>query len=202
MEAAYDYLFKIILIGDSGVGKTSLMKRYTDNVYSKEGASTIGVDFKIKTVVIDGKKIKLQIWDTAGQERFRAIVSHYYRGAHGIMLVFDMLNKETFDHLRDWIEELDRHGVSDAVKIKILGNKIDCADQIRVQSDDIRKFLTDYKIPGESFCEVSAQGGTNVEDSFVSLTRQLVETVGVAGAKPSSKLAFKSKDDIEKRACC
>lgn len=130
MEAAHDYLFKIILIEDSGVGKTSLMRRYTDNTYSKDGASTIGVDFKIKTVVVNGKRVKLQIWDTAGQERFKAIVAHYYRGANGIMLVFDMLNAETFEHLRDWMAELEKRDVPRTTPIRIIGNKIDSKDKL------------------------------------------------------------------------
>lgn len=203
MESTHDYLFKIILVGDSGVGKTSLMRRYTDNIYIKEGrASTIGVDFKIKTIAIDGKRVKLQIWDTAGQERFKAIVAHYYRGAHGIMIVFDMLNKETFRHMQDWMAELAKRDVPPTTQIKILGNKIDSKDQIQVSREEVAEFLKMYKIPPENFCEVSAQDDVNVEESFVSLTKSLIETYGSSTVKLASKVAFKTKDDQEKRGKC
>ena len=100
MEQPYDYLFKLLLIGDSGVGKSSLLLRFSDDTYETNFNSTIGVDFKIKTVDLDDKVIKLQIWDTAGQERFRTITSSYYRGAHGIIVVYDTTDNETFEHVR------------------------------------------------------------------------------------------------------
>lgn len=202
MENTHDYLFKIILIGDSGVGKTSLMKRYTDNTYSKDGASTIGVDFKIKTIVVDGKHVKLQIWDTAGQERFKAIVAHYYRGANGIMLVFDMLNKESFEHLEGWMAELDERDVPKTTQIRIIGNKIDCKEQIKVTKKDIKSFLDLYKIPESNFYEVSAQNDMNVEESFVNLTKNLIEIFGSSNTKMISKLAFKMKHDRSHGGCC
>lgn len=202
MESAHDYLFKIILIGDSGVGKTSLMRRYTDNVYTKDGASTIGVDFKIKTIVVGGKRVKLQIWDTAGQERFKAIVAHYYRGANGIMLVFDMLNKETFEHLRDWMGELEKREIPKQTQIKIIGNKIDSKDKIEVTKEEIKKFLDQYGIPAENFYEVSAQESLNVEESFLTLTKNLIDVFGNSSAKVKSKVAFKSRDDKRDGRCC
>lgn len=201
MESTHDYLFKIILIGDSGVGKTSLMKRYTDNTYTKDGASTIGVDFKIKTIVVGGKRVKLQIWDTAGQERFKAIVAHYYRGANGIMLVFDMLNRESFEHLKDWMAEIDKRDVPKATQIKIIGNKIDSRDRIQVTRDDVKSFLDQYRIPESNFCEVSARDDLNVEDSFVKLTESLIEAFGSTGGRVASKLAFRMRHE-NRRGCC
>ncbi|EQB60164.1 ras small gtpases ric1 [Vairimorpha apis BRL 01] len=103
------YLFKFILIGASGVGKTCLMNRFTDEIYENEQQYTIGVDFKIKTILLDGLEVKIHIWDTAGQEKFRAIISNYYRGAHGILVVFDMTNKESFMSLNDWIKEVRKN---------------------------------------------------------------------------------------------
>jgi len=100
MAAEYDYVFKLVLIGDSGVGKSCLLLRFADDTYTESHISTIGVDFKIRTIQLEGKTIKLQIWDTAGQERFRTITSSYYRGAHGIIVVYDTTDSETFEHVR------------------------------------------------------------------------------------------------------
>lgn len=202
MEQPYQYIFKIILIGDSGVGKTSLMNRYTDNIYEQGNASTIGVDFKIKTITIDGSRIKLQIWDTAGQERFRAIVSHYYRGANGIFIVFDMLNRESFSHLKDWIEELDKKDALKTAEIRILGNKIDDASNICVSKEEISQFLASYNIPSSSFCEVSAKTDIQVEESFVGLTKKLIEKCGAPNVRQSAKPAFRTKDIRGMRRCC
>ena len=102
----YDYIFKVLLIGDSGVGKSSLLLRFADDTYTDCYISTIGVDFKIKTVELDGETVKLQLWDTAGQERFKTITSNYYRGAHGFILVYDVTNEESFKNLKQWIVEM------------------------------------------------------------------------------------------------
>ncbi|CAM0958698.1 unnamed protein product [Alopecurus aequalis] len=107
-SAEYDYLFKLLLIGDSSVGKSCLLLRFADDAYVDTYISTIGVDFKIRTVELDGKSVKLQIWDTAGQERFRTITSSYYRGAHGIIIVYDVTDMESFNNVKQWLSEIDR----------------------------------------------------------------------------------------------
>ena len=109
MAQEYDYVFKLVLIGDSGVGKSCLLLRFADDTYTESHISTIGVDFKIRTIQLDGKTIKLQIWDTAGQERFRTITSSYYRGAHGIIVVYDTTDSETFEHVKTWLHEIERY---------------------------------------------------------------------------------------------
>lgn len=105
----YDHLFKLLIIGDSGVGKSSLLLRFSDNTFTGSYITTIGVDFKIKTVNIDDEKVKLQIWDTAGQERFRTITSTYYRGTHGVVIVYDVTNGETFANVKRWLHEIDQN---------------------------------------------------------------------------------------------
>ena len=123
----YDHVFKLLLIGDAGVGKSSILLRYTDNTFDEHLQSTIGVDFKVKIAVKDGKKIKLTIWDTAGQERFRTLTSAYYRGAQGIILTYDVTRRETFEALNVWLQEVDVYspgGGANVVKL-LVGNKID-----------------------------------------------------------------------------
>ncbi|KAE8617155.1 hypothetical protein XENTR_v10008995 [Xenopus tropicalis] len=112
MAKTYDYLFKLLLIGDSGVGKTCLLFRFSEDAFNTTFISTIGIDFKIRTIELDGKKIKLQIWDTAGQERFRTITTAYYRGAMGIMLVYDITNEKSFDNIKNWIRNIEEVSVS------------------------------------------------------------------------------------------
>jgi len=115
----YDFIFKILLIGDSGVGKSCLLLRFADDKYSESFISTIGVDFKIRTVNINGKVIKLQIWDTAGQERFRTITSSYYRGAHGIIVVYDVTDRGTFTSVKQWLQEIERFACSSVNKLLV-----------------------------------------------------------------------------------
>jgi Ras-related protein Rab-1A len=127
MNIEYDYLFKIVLVGDSGVGKSSLVLKYTDGIYSDAFISTIGVDFKIHTLVINNKKIKLQIWDTAGQERFKSITCNYYRGATCVIFVYDITNIESFDNLLTWINEMKNY--SNNKYAYIVGNKYDIVEK-------------------------------------------------------------------------
>ncbi|XP_062998934.1 ras-related protein Rab-8B-like isoform X3 [Elgaria multicarinata webbii] len=134
MENTYDYLFKLLLIGDSGVGKTCLLFRFTEDDFNNTFISTIGIDFKIRTIELDGKKIKLQIWDTAGQERFRTITTAYYRGAMGIMLVYDITNEKSFDNIENWITNVKEHASSD-VEGMILGNKCDMNEKRQVSKE-------------------------------------------------------------------
>ena len=124
-SGSFDHIFKILLIGDAGVGKSSILLRFTDDTFEEQMASTIGVDFRVKTVAIGGKKNKLTIWDTAGQERFRTLTSSYYRGCHGIILVFDMNERETFEHLPRWLEELELYTTTTHAAKLLVGNKID-----------------------------------------------------------------------------
>ena len=127
-KPAYDYLMKVLLIGDSGVGKTCLLLRFSDDTFTPNFITTIGIDFKIRTIELEGKKVKLQIWDTAGQERFRTITTAYYRGAMGILLVYDVTDEKSFENIRHWMRNIEQHA-SDSVNKMIIGNKCDMLDR-------------------------------------------------------------------------
>mmetsp|Transcript_35141 Transcript_35141/g.71640 ORF Transcript_35141/g.71640 Transcript_35141/m.71640 type:complete len:131 (+) Transcript_35141:108-500(+) len=124
----YDHLFKLVLIGDSGVGKSCLLLRFADNAFTDSYISTIGVDFRFRTVKVEKHTVKLQIWDTAGQERFRTITSAYYRGADGIIMVYDVTNQESFNHVADWLTEVNRYASEGTCKL-LVGNKSDRPDR-------------------------------------------------------------------------
>ncbi|KAM8894260.1 ras-related protein Rab-8B isoform 2-T2 [Spinachia spinachia] len=170
MAKTYDYLFKLLLIGDSGVGKTCLLFRFSEDAFNTTFISTIGIDFKIRTIELDGKKIKLQIWDTAGQERFRTITTAYYRGAMGIMLVYDITNEKSFDNIRNWIRNIEEHASSDVERM-ILGNKCDMNDRRQVSKERGEKLAIDY---GIKFLETSAKSSINVEEGFLTLGRDIM----------------------------
>ena len=164
-EEAYDYLFKLLLIGDSGVGKSCLLLRFSDDTYDTTFSSTIGVDFKIKTVDLDGKVVKLQIWDTAGQERFRTITSSYYRGAHGIIIVYDVTDTESFDNVKNWLKEIDKNA-SRSVQKLLVGNKSDLASKKAVDYGTAKELADEMSMP---FLEASAKNSCNVEAAFMAM---------------------------------
>jgi len=169
MAKTYDYLFKLLLIGDSGVGKTCVLFRFSEDAFNSTFISTIGIDFKIRTIDLDGKKIKLQIWDTAGQERFRTITTAYYRGAMGIMLVYDITNEKSFDNIRNWIRNIEEHAAADVEKM-VLGNKCDMNDKRQVACDRGEGLAREYNV---KFMETSAKTSINVEEAFISLARDI-----------------------------
>jgi len=169
MAKTYDYLFKLLLIGDSGVGKTCVLFRFSEDAFNSTFISTIGIDFKIRTIELDGKKIKLQIWDTAGQERFRTITTAYYRGAMGIMLVYDITNDKSFDNIKNWIRNIEEHASADVEKM-ILGNKCDMNDKRQVSKDRGEQLAIEY---GIKFMETSAKASINVEEAFFTLARDI-----------------------------
>ncbi|KAB1208565.1 Ras-related protein RABD1 [Morella rubra] len=164
-----DYLFKLLLIGDSSVGKSCLLLRFADDSYVDSYISTIGVDFKIRTVELDGKTIKLQIWDTAGQERFRTITSSYYRGAHGIIIVYDVTEMESFNNVKQWLNEIDRYA-NDSVCKLLVGNKCDLVENKVVDTQTAKAFADELGIP---FLETSAKDSINVEQAFLTMAGEI-----------------------------
>ncbi|KAH3762978.1 GTP-binding protein ypt1 [Pelomyxa schiedti] len=165
----YDFMFKILLIGDSGVGKSCLLLRFADDYWTDTYISTIGVDFKIKTIDLDGKIVKMQIWDTAGQERFRTITSSYYRGAHGIMVVFDVTDPQSFGNIKQWLTEIDRYA-SELVTRIIVGNKIDLENKRCVTQAEAQSFAESKAVP---YIETSAKNSLNVDRVFVEMAREI-----------------------------
>jgi len=172
-QEEYDYLYKIVLIGDSGVGKSNLLMRFTRNEFSLETKSTIGVEFATKNVNAEDKVIKAQIWDTAGQERYRAITSAYYRGAVGALLVYDISKQVTFQNVERWLSEL-RDNADRNIVIMLVGNKSDLKHLRMVSTEDAEAFAQKNKI---SFIETSALDATNVDNAFHSILLEIYHTL-------------------------
>jgi len=198
----YDFLFKILLIGDSGVGKSCLLLRFADDTYTENYISTIGVDFKIRTIELDGKTVKLQIWDTAGQERFRTITSSYYRGAHGIIIVYDVTNKESFGNVEQWLQEIERYASENVDKL-LVGNKCDLETKKVVNYEVGERFAKSVEM---KFVETSAKESTNVEEAFLAMATQIkskVEDSCVSTpANDGGDVDFDSKPVESNDGCC
>ncbi|XP_024362918.1 ras-related protein RABA4d [Physcomitrium patens] len=206
-----DYVFKVVLIGDSAVGKSQLLSRFSRNEFSLESKATIGVEFQTRTIVVDHKTIKAQIWDTAGQERYRAVTSAYYRGAVGAMLVYDITKQQSFDHVQRWLEELRAHADANIV-IMLIGNKSDLSNLRQVDTDVARVYAEKEKL---SFLETSAMESTNVETAFYAVLSEIYKIVSKnaliadenQGGTPllsGTKINLTDKDDVigSKRAGC
>lgn len=199
----YDYLFKLVLIGDSGVGKSCLLLRFADDAFTESYISTIGVDFRFRTVKIEKKTVKLQIWDTAGQERFRTITSAYYRGADGIIMVYDVTSMDSFDHVNDWLKEVNRYASEGTCKL-LVGNKSDRNVDRVVTSHRAKEFSDEL---GIEFLETSAKSAKNVEEAFLTmageLIRQRVARIGTTRAdKENIELEGKRGSRKLTNSCC
>lgn len=169
----YDYLFKIVLIGDSGVGKSNLLSRFTRKGFNLESRSTIGVEFAARTIEVDGKKIKAQVWDTAGQERYRAITSAYYRGAVGAFIVYDISKSESYENVSKWLKEL-KENADENIVIELVGNKSDLDHLRAVPTEEAKHFATENQL---LFTEASALDASNVDLSFQQLLKSIYDMV-------------------------
>mmetsp|Transcript_16647 Transcript_16647/g.36090 ORF Transcript_16647/g.36090 Transcript_16647/m.36090 type:complete len:206 (+) Transcript_16647:61-678(+) len=164
-----DYLFKVLIIGDSGVGKSCLLSQFVDNAYNEQFLSTIGVDFKIRTLDVRGKAVKLHVWDTAGQERFRTITSSYYRGSHGIFVVYDVTDRQSFEAVQGWVREVEKY--ASPGHMVLVGNKIDLPNRAVLTSEGSE--LADKL--GVPFLETSAKSAVNVDTAFTGMAETLMD---------------------------
>ena len=172
-ENKYEYIFKIILIGSSSVGKSSILQRYIQKVFNESYSCTIGVDFFMKSLDIGDKSIKMQLWDTAGTEKFRSITTGYYRGANAAFIVFDLTSKQSFECLNEWIENYYKFSDPNSEKnVVLIGNKCDLVDRREITQEEIDKFIKDNNI---MYYETSAKTGQNIDECFYFIAEKLVK---------------------------
>lgn len=194
----YDYLFKILLVGESGIGKSCLLLRFADDSFTDVFISTIGVDFKIKTVDINSKCVKLQIWDTAGQERFRTITTTYYRGAHGVILCYDITDKASFNKLANWLGEIQKFAKEDVV-ILVVGTKLDLAERREVSTQEGQDFANKY---GMKFLETSAKTNAGVTEAFMELATTAVNKQLKAPLEHSNNAKLSPGQPVQDKCAC
>lgn len=210
----FDFLFKIILIGDSNVGKTCVVQNFKSGMFTERQQNTIGVDFTVRTLDIEGKKVKMQVWDTAGQERFRTITQSYYRSAHAAMIAYDITRRATFDSVKHWIKEVEQYGAANVVTA-LIGNKCDLEEKRQVLFEEACSLAKDKGLLAA--LETSAKESQNVEEAFMMMARELMSRNGLyvqqgeIDGTPHSLLRTNSKPvDIglaadtatEKKSCC
>ena len=200
----YEFIFKVLLLGNSNVGKSSLFLRFVDDIWNDTFVPTIGVDFKIKTFDIDEKRIKMQIWDTAGQERFKNIIASYYRGAHGILLIYDVTDKDSFKNLSNWLIEIEKNSSKNVLKV-LIGNKTDLEEKRVISYNQAKEFADSY---GLKYIETSAKKNLNVNEAFATLGRELMlasEDKRIVKQKQNKKISVAKMEDLniqKRRGCC
>lgn len=198
-KTTYDVLYRLVLIGDSGVGKTAILLRYSDNMFNTSFITTIGIDFRIKTIEVNGKRVKLQIWDTAGQEQFHSVASSYYRNAHGIVLIYDITSAESFIHISKWANNVSTNAPTN-VKQVLLGNKCDMEENKRVIEKDRGKTLAEeLNMP---FLETSAKTDINVDVAFELIAQLIMEGDADQGEEVQDVVNLNAGGSKKKRKCC
>lgn len=194
----FDHQFKLLLIGDSGVGKSSLLLRFTDDLF-EELSPTIGVDFKVKVLTVNRKKVKLTIWDTAGQERFRTLTASYYRGAHGIILVYDVSRRETFDNLKEvWLREVEMYSGGGKVVKMLIANKVDMETRAvsKQEGQELARSL------GTIFFECSAKTKVGVQNAFEELNLKILDNPAISGEETVKSVLGSGGAAVDADAAC
>ena len=188
-------VYKVLLLGDSTVGKTCFLMKYTDKTFQDIHMATIGLDYRLRSMKLkNGKSIKLQIWDTAGQDRFRAITKNYYKGSHGLILIYDITNTQSFENVKTWVNQI-REEASSNVIIYIAGNKVDMEDERKVDRDDGEKLAEELGFP---FVETSAKNGININETFEDLVERIDKVYGNVPQKPIKNKLYKANG----KKCC
>eukprot|EP01103_Thecamoeba_quadrilineata_P020542 TRINITY_DN8879_c0_g1_i1.p1 TRINITY_DN8879_c0_g1~~TRINITY_DN8879_c0_g1_i1.p1 ORF type:complete len:212 (-),score=33.99 TRINITY_DN8879_c0_g1_i1:65-679(-) len=180
----YDHLFKLLIIGDSFTGKSSILLRFTDDEFEEDRACTIGVDFKMKKITVDDKRINLTIWDTAGQEKFRSLTSSYYRGTQGIILVYDVTNTDSFKHLNVWLDEIKNYCMNENVVKLLVGNKIDKENERVVSKQEATEYA---RSKGMVYLECSAKTTTGIQQAFEETVHKILDNRSL-WEKPNASL--------------
>ncbi len=191
----YDYIFKIVLIGDTCVGKSCILVRFSDDVFNENYVTTIGVDFRFKTMIVKNKIAKIQIWDTAGQERYRSITTAYYRGAAAIIICCDSTNKDSFYNLNNWIDEISKYTDKEVDKL-ILMNKCDLVDDRQIDKSEMAKF---EKENGIKIMEVSAKTGSGIDKAFEYIIEKLIDK---NEKKTNNTMTLQGGNNTNKPGCC
>lgn len=195
----YDFVYKILLLGDSAVGKTCFLLRYADNTFSDNHISTIGLDYRLKVINIDKDKVaKIQIWDTAGQDRFKSITKNYYKGAHGIILIYDVTSVMSFNNIKNWVQQI-RENATAKVEIILVGNKIDEENIRKVTTQEGERLAKDFNI---SFFETSAKNNVGVQEAFGFITNKIYETNTKDNDKTSNINIDKEGKAKKRKQCC
>ncbi|XP_070811172.1 ras-related protein Rab-26 [Pituophis catenifer annectens] len=195
----HDVAFKVMLVGDSGVGKTCLLVRFKDGAFlAGSFISTVGIDFRNKVLNVDGVKVKLQIWDTAGQERFRSVTHAYYRDAHALLLLYDVTNRASFDNIQAWLTEIHEYAKQDVV-LMLLGNKVDSTQDRVVKREDGEKLAKEYGVP---FMETSAKSGLNVDLAFMAIAKELKHRSMKLPNEPRFRLHDYVRKEVKGAGCC
>ena len=199
IEEEFDEKIKLMVLGDSSVGKSSILTKYCKNEFMSKYITTIGIDFQIKYLNINNKRIKLQIWDTAGQERYRVVTKNYFNTSNGFVIIYDITSRESFNNINNWMEQIESI-VGDRVKCIIFGNKNDLVSERKVQKEEGEELAKRYNC---SFFETSAKEGNNIEEGFKSITLEIIEKLKNSKVKKDNGTTIlKSKKNKQKKNCC
>ena len=204
-EKDYDHMFKLLIVGQSEVGKTALLKRYTESTFDDNLVTTIGIDFRTRTIDVGDKKVKLQIWDTAGQERFRTIGTAYYRNTHGVIIVYDVTSRDSFSKVEQWIREI-KDNCEGTTKTVLVGNKDDDPTRKVIQTEEAQQFSTSMQI---QLFETSAKENINVEEMFYAIAERMVNinvyktmARGAKGPKDNTRIVANNKPRKKTKGFC